>query len=46
MTELEAIAKYFGIPIEEAELIYVDDITDEDYANIMELMRYGHLQSY
>lgn len=39
MTELEAIALVYGINIEEAKNIYVDDIPDDLYAEILELMK-------
>lgn len=38
MTELEAIAVVYGITVEEAENIYVDDIPDEVYEDILKLM--------
>ena len=39
MTELEAIALVYGINIEEAKNIDVDDIPDDLYAEILELMK-------
>ena len=39
MTELEAIALYFAVPLEKASEIYVDDIEDADYEEILKLMR-------
>lgn len=38
MTEKEAIAIYMGISLETAAEICVDDISDEDYDEILELM--------
>ena len=38
MTEKEAIAIYMGISLEAATEIYVDNISDEDYNEILELM--------
>ena len=41
MTELEAIALVYGVSIEDAENIYVDDIPDDVYEDILKLMREG-----
>ena len=38
MTEREAIAMVFGISIAQAEEIYVDDIPDDVYEDILKLM--------
>ena len=38
MTEKEATAIYMGINLDTAAEIYVDDISDEDYNEILELM--------
>lgn len=39
MTELEAIALYFAMPIEMASEIYMDDIPDDVYEEILKLMQ-------
>lgn len=41
LTELEAIAIVYGISIEDAENIYVDDIPDDVYEDVLRLMLEG-----
>lgn len=38
MSELEAIAIVYGISLEDAENIYVDDIPDEVYEDVLKLI--------
>lgn len=38
MLEKEAIAMYLGISLEAATEIYVDNLSDEDYEEILKLM--------
>lgn len=39
MTELEAIALVYGVTTEEAKNIYVDDIPDDLYEEVVKLMQ-------